>query len=255
MFIQGTAPPMKKIALPFAAIALHMAAFATFAKSASDLSPAPKASPPQVQDIEGWELHIHPRLLKDSPQQTAVALSRLKEQLAQINKLVPAPALEHLHKIRLWMNPPYGDNRSPRAEYHPNAGWLAANQRDPAMAKCVEFTNVAIFEAENRRMPMLALHELAHGYHDQVVGNKNPEILSAFNKAKAGGAYKQVKRWTGERLVQDKAYAMTNPQEYFAENTEAFFGKNDFEPFDRMELKRMDPEMHALLAKLWGANP
>jgi Mlc titration factor MtfA (ptsG expression regulator) len=56
-------------------------------------------------------------------------------------------------------------------------------------------------------------------------------------------------------LVQDKAYAMTNPQEYFAENTEAFFGKNDFEPFDRAELKRTDPEMHALLAKLWGANP
>ncbi len=217
---------MKKTALPFAAIALHMEAFATFAQNTPVLSLAPTASPSQIQDLEGWQLHIHPRLLKDSPQQTAAALRLLKEQLAQINKVVPAPALEHLHKIKLWMNPPYGDKRSPRGEYHPDAGWLAANQRDPALAKCVEFTNVAIFEAENRRMPMFALHELPHGYHDQVVGNKNPEVLSAFNKAKAGGAYNQVKRWTGERVVQDKAYAMSNPQEYFAENTEAFFGKN-----------------------------
>ena len=57
----------------------------------------------------------------------------------------------------------------------------------------------------------------------------------------------------GERIVHDKAYALSSPQEYFAETTEAFFGKNDFEPFDRAELKRMDPAMDALLAKLWGA--
>ena len=88
---------MKKIALPLAAITLHMAASAIFAQTASYQSTAPTSSPPQIQNIEGWELHIHPRLLKDSPQQTAVALSLLKGQLEQINKVVPAPALEHIH--------------------------------------------------------------------------------------------------------------------------------------------------------------
>lgn len=214
-----------------------------------------KQAPHRIEEMEGWKLHIHPRLLNESAEQTSVALKLLRAQLAKINKSVPAPALERLHKIDLWMNPPYADKRAPRAEYHPNPGWLAANQRDPAMAKCVEFTNVAIFEAENRRMPMLALHELAHGYHDLVLGNRNPEVLAAFERAKASGAYNLVKRWTGERMVQDKAYAMSNPAEYFAETTEAFFGKNDFEPFDRSELKRMDPGMESLLAKLWGANP
>jgi Mlc titration factor MtfA (ptsG expression regulator) len=49
----------------------------------------------------------------------------------------------------------------------------------------------------------------------------------------------------------DRAYAMTNPQEYFAESTEAYFSRNDFFPFTRDELKQQDPEMFKLLEKLW----
>ena len=47
---------------------------------------------------------------------------------------------------------------------------------------------------------------------------------------------------------------MSNPMEYFAEATEAFFSRNDFFPFNRAELKRHDPEMEQLLAKLWGVK-
>jgi len=35
-------------------------------------------------------------------------------------------------------------------------------------------------------------------------------------------------------------------------NTEAFFSRNDFFPFNRAELKRHDPGMEQLLPKLWG---
>ena len=47
---------------------------------------------------------------------------------------------------------------------------------------------------------------------------------------------------------------MTNPMEYFAESTEAFFSRNDFFPFTRDELKQHDPEMEQLLVKLWGVT-
>jgi Mlc titration factor MtfA (ptsG expression regulator) len=53
----------------------------------------------------------------------------------------------------------------------------------------------------------------------------------------------------------ERAYAMTTPQEYFAECTEAYFSRNDFFPFTRDELKQHDPEMFALLEKLWGVKP
>lgn len=45
---------------------------------------------------------------------------------------------------------------------------------------------------------------------------------------------------------------MTDPMEYFAETTEAFFSRNDFFPFTRDELHSHDPKMFALLKKLWG---
>jgi Mlc titration factor MtfA (ptsG expression regulator) len=52
----------------------------------------------------------------------------------------------------------------------------------------------------------------------------------------------------------DKAYAMTNAAEYFAETTEAYFGTNDFFPYTNAELKKHDPFMHELLGKIWGVT-
>ena len=104
-------------------------------------------------------------------------------------------------------------------------------------------------------MPNFALHELAHAYHDRFLGFENAEIETAFQKAKATGKYDQVLRQDAEgRRRLDKAYAMTNAKEYFAECSEAFFARNDFYPFTREELKQHDPEMLILLEKLWGAE-
>ena len=49
-----------------------------------------------------------------------------------------------------------------------------------------------------------------------------------------------------------RAYALTNAQEYFAELSEAYFGKNDFYPFTRAELEKHDPVGYQLLRGVWG---
>jgi hypothetical protein len=178
-------------------------------------------------------------------------LRLLHVQLEEITRVVPAPALAHLREVPLWVNPEY-PGVPPRAEYHPDADWLRRNQRDPAMARSVEFTNARIFEAEARRMPNFALHELAHAYHHRVLGHERPEILAAFARARESGLYDRVPRQDSEgRKRLDKAYAMTNAKEYFAEGTEAYFTGNDFFPFTRDELKTHDPDLFELLGKLW----
>src|SRR5205823_1735015 len=123
-------------------------------------------------------------------------------------------------------------------------------------AKGIEFTNVRIFERECRRMPNFALHELAHAYHDRVLGFDRPDVKDAFERARTSKSYDRVERRHGDGRPNtfEKAYAMSNPQEYFAESTEAFFSRNDFFPFTREELKKHDPEMFALLQRLWGAQ-
>ena len=94
------------------------------------------------------------------------------------------------------------------------------------------------------------LHELAHAYHDQVLGFDHPEITAAFKNASEAGNYEAVLLFTGETGV--RHYGLTNPPEYFSESTEAYFGVNDFYPFVRAELAEHDPRMFRLLQKLWG---
>ena len=119
------------------------------------------------------------------------------------------------------------------------------------MAKGIEFTNVSIFAAECRRMPLFILHELAHAYHDQLFGFEEARVKAAYQRAAERGDYGAVKNHAGKTM---RAYAMTNPMEYFAETTEAFFGHNYFYPFNRDELKKHDPQMYRLLAHLWNQS-
>jgi hypothetical protein len=100
----------------------------------------------------------------------------------------------------------------------------------------------------DREQPCMLLHELAHAYHDQVLGFGHPGILAAYERAKASGAYDAVLRSTGKV---ERHYAMTDAKEYFAEGTEAYFGVNDFYPFVRAELEQHDPGLLKLLGELW----
>lgn len=210
-----------------------------------------------VQSVQGWTLHIRNELLQGQSKDTETATGLLKIQLQEIEKKVPSIALTELKKVHLWFSPEYR-GISPRAEYHPNRDWLQENRRDSEMAKGIEFTNIRIFESESKRMPNFALHELAHAYHDRVLpdGFQNREIEVAYARAKSNGTYDKVSRMDSKgKVTLERAYALTNPMEYFAECTEAFFSRNDFFPFNRAELERHDPEMTKLLAKLWGTNP
>ena len=78
-------------------------------------------------------------------------------------------------------------------------------------------------------------------------------MIEVFQRARASGRYDEVQRQdaNGVRSL-DRAYALTNQQEYFAETTEAFFSRNDFFPFCREELEIHDPHACRLLAQLWG---
>lgn len=209
----------------------------------------------ESRDVAGWTVHVSRELLSSEAAATATALKILRTQLEEIARVMPAPAVKALMQVPLWISPEY-PGKVPKAEYHPAAGWLRANGRDPAMARAVEFTNVRIFEAEARRMPMFVLHELAHAYHHRVIGHDHAGIKTAFEKAQAGGSYDRVERQDAAgRKHLERAYALTNAQEYFAESTEAFFGRNDFYPYTREQLQAHDPGMYAVLADVWGAAP
>lgn len=209
----------------------------------------------QTRQVRGWTLRIDERLLAKDAAAVAKATGLLEQHLATVERLVPAQAVARLKKVPLNFTLPYPGVRQ-TAEYHGGLEWVKQAGREIALAKAVEFTNVDRFEPETRRMPVFVLHELAHAYHDQVLpgGFRNPEVLAAYQQAKASGAYDAVKRWTGEKFADkpSKAYAMTNQMEYFAESTESYFDRNDMEPFDRAELRAKDPAMLQVVENAWG---
>lgn len=241
--------PMNITALTAVRLCLSVLASASLASAAEPELPAR-----EKKLVEGWTVLVSTSLQKREPVKTAKALELLAEQLRFIVRTVPAAAVERLREVPLYLSDEY-EGVEPKAEYHPDVRWLKVNLRDPAMAGAVEFTNVRIFEDECRRMPVLALHELAHAYHHRVLGHGQPEILSAYQRAREGGAYDSVQRKDAKgRVTMARAYALTNDREYFAECTESYFGTNDFFPYTRQELATHDPTIFELLGRLW-ANP
>ena len=103
-----------------------------------------------------------------------------------------------------------------------------------------------------REQPWVVLHELAHAYHDRVLGFDDPRVKEAFEKYKKGGRGEQVLRHDGRRV---RHYALTDHKEFFAEMTAPYFGANDFFPFNRAELRESEPDVYELMRHVWESPP
>jgi hypothetical protein len=202
-----------------------------------------------VREIEGWKVFLNTKFENEKPELCGETLVLLKVQLYQITRMVPPVAVEKLRKIAIWVE--LEEPHHPCMCYHPDPGWLREHDMNPDKARCVEVANARNFLTWTRQQPWMVFHELAHGYHHQFLegGYDNPELAAALTSAKEEKLYDEVLHINGRR---QKHYALTNPMEYFAEQSEAFFGTNDFYPFVRSELQQHDPRMFALQKKLWG---
>ncbi len=201
----------------------------------------------RVRRIQGWTVRVDPALLADRQDLGKPALELLNARLLDIVRAAPPKALAELRKVPVWIS--VSDGHAPCAEYHPNRQWLVDNGYNPDKAKCVEIGGAANFLAWSNDQPAMVLHELAHAYHDRVLGFENSEVQAAYEAALKSGQYASVLHIRGKM---ERAYALTDAHEFFAECSEALFGTNDFYPFVRAELQRYDPDTYALLKRLWG---
>jgi len=206
-----------------------------------------------TRNIEGWTVRVDDRLLQgDGAALGERALKLLNARLVAITIVVPEPALTKLRAVNIELDLDYGDLKA--MQYHPDAGWLKSHGYSETLAKCVHIPDVESFLSpfENHRMPWVVLHELAHGYHDQVLGFDDKRVRAAWEKFRDSGKYKSVLTSPGPMR---EHYGLTNPNEFFAEMTECYFGSNDFYPFVTGELKQAEPEIFALLREIWGPLP
>jgi hypothetical protein len=210
---------------------------------------------PVIREMEGFTIHVDPQLLPggEHEEEGARALNMLRGHLQRIAILITGETLEKLKTCEIWIE--HAHPELSNMQYHPSEKWLTDRGYDGRLAKKVHITHAhrLLLRSQLLKHPAVVLHELAHAYHDQILGFDHPAIIEAYEKAMAAGIYDNVLLYNGERV---KHYAATNHKEYFAEATESFFYRNDFYPFTAAELNEHDPGAYQLMKRIWnkGSN-
>jgi hypothetical protein len=199
-------------------------------------------------DVQGHVVYISPEAAADAAL-LQPALARLDSDLIAIHTLLPLKAVAALLKVPFWVE--HDNPETPGMTFHPSREWLQAHGYNIAKAECIEIGNLRNFVEWHREQPFMVLHELAHAFHHRVLGVQNATIRAAFDAAVTSRRYESVAYVMGGTK---RAYALNNPAEYFAELSEAYWGKNDFYPFVRKELQGFDPLGFQMVENLWSAQ-
>ncbi len=199
--------------------------------------------------IGGWRVHFDPGSHDSGePALEGAFTAVLNDQIAKLERL-PTAARALIAPVEIFVSS--GTHRAFGAQHHPSAAWLAGHGYPPEFARNVEICNWREFTTLVREQPFCLLHEMAHAYQDRHA-QADAAIHLAFTHAQSSGLYLKVGHLHRGEPVQ--AYALSNEHEYFAELSEAYFGENDFFPYDRAELKAYDPDGYSMLELVWGIH-
>lgn len=204
---------------------------------------------PVKKNLEGWTVYVDQKLVDGEHQELGDrALEMLGNHLQRIAILLPEKQLADVRKLEIWID---YQHELGNMQYHPGAEWLVEHGYDPRLVKKVHIPRAENLLSREQMLkhPAVVLHELAHAYHDQVLGFDDPGIKAAYDQAMKSGIYENCLLYNGDTV---RHYGATNHKEYFAEATEAYFYHNDFYPFVRAELKRHDPTAYAEMQRVWG---
>ena len=204
---------------------------------------------PIISSLEGWKIEWDPEIAESSDATFFREIRKaLSNHFQRIKFLLTEDRVKVLQTLPIRVDKKH---ELSNMQYHPSRGWLETNGHDPNLAKHVHVPRAQrlLSRSQWAKHPYVILHELAHAYHDQILGFDKPEVISAFKAASDAGLYEKVLLYTGQRV---KHYALTNHKEFFAESTEAYFGVNDFYPFVRAELREYDPRTFRLMEDIWG---
>ena len=195
-------------------------------------------------NVRSFPVYVAPEFMNHDNAILERCLAVLESSVKRLEGVVPRVAWTRISKVPIWLE--YEPDKSSGGVYYASRDWLTASGISLAKAKSIQFTSsLAIMLAQDRN-PLT--HELAHAYHDQVLSFSYAPILSAFARAQQSGRYNAVRHLSGRW---ERAYAITNAVEFFAELSEAYFGVNDFFPFTREDLKKFDPASYRAISDAW----
>ncbi len=216
------------------------------------------AEPYHALELRGFPILADNAWRQSDPEDYERVISTLDQDLETVTRIIPPPALAALRTRTIWVERETdiaADSYSGRgATFHPSREWLTEHGVLPDKAGGIEISNASDYLEWRQHQPFMVLHELAHAYH-WLLGFERPDVAEAYQHAQAAGLYEEVDYVLAPAGPKRRAYALNNPKEYFAELSEAYFGRNDFFPFTRDELREYDPDGYTVVERLWHLNP
>mmetsp|Transcript_10375 Transcript_10375/g.20440 ORF Transcript_10375/g.20440 Transcript_10375/m.20440 type:complete len:628 (-) Transcript_10375:168-2051(-) len=208
-----------------------------------------------------------------------MSAQKLERDIRAASLLLPPHARAFLQRhCKIWVNRSlsWGPSDCPVKGhgccYHPGKEWLIKNGLSGDKHMCVEVNNAPHYRKDCDLWGIggVMLHELSHAYHHGMLpdGYSNKEIQKCYELAMKEGLYDCVKYHSDcngkngkMKTSTARAYACTNPMEYFAELSAAFLGGldetkeyNKWYPFNREQIKKHDPRAYSLLSRLWKVD-
>ncbi len=194
--------------------------------------------------VRSFPVYVAPEFKTDTDGLLQKCLQILEANAERLERIVPRPAWDTISKVPIWLD----------YKPHPYAGGIYYHSRESLIASGVSLAKLGSIQFFSSLPVMLAheinplLHELAHAYHERVLSWSYAPLLEAFVRAGRSGRYNAVRHVSGRH---ERAYAITNFSEFFAELSEAYFGVNDFFPFTRKDLKEFDPDSYRAVSDAW----
>jgi hypothetical protein len=230
----------------FPLLGLFVSAFLAVTGCAPQARYVPTA---RYQELEaaGVRIYVSPDAASHTDE-IAAALAIVRTRLLEARELLGPAHFGAVRSVSIWIEyePPRGQAMG---GYH-SMSWIARHGLNPDKAKNIELADVRAFaRALATDRPLALVHELAHVYYDRVIGEDDAALRAAYAEAVRSRKYEHVATRNGP---EGRAYALSSSAEYFAELTEAYFGNNDYFPFDRKDLTSFDPEGAKLVEAVWG---
>jgi hypothetical protein len=204
--------------------------------------------------IDDMKVAVEKQLQAEAPRIAAKALERLKTERTSALAALPAKARKQLAGIPFFLMygpKAKGGGRNNGLEYFQK---IAAEQHPELDRRWGDV--IVIYCAQNyvdisELWALKALlHEFAHAYQLEQWPEDQPEIKHAWENARNSGLYRNVLDVeSGKRL--ERAYALVNQLEYFAELSCMYFVGCNYVPASRTELKAYDPVGYEMIRSRW----
>jgi hypothetical protein len=164
-------------------------------------------------NVLGWKVKVNNELISGDTSVLKKSLGLFGKELFDLSNILPKNAIVKLKNVVFWFETETAIHGY-TGEYYRSKAWLIKKGLNPEKVKGIDIVAGRYIDSKALHENWVILHELAHAYHDLVVGFQNEDIITAYKVTHNAGLYEQVRRGFN---MHHHGYASTNAHEYFAE--------------------------------------